>query len=135
MFFHSKQLRQVMQEKKLTTLILRRLQLVTALLLKFKKSSKVSASVLHKLFNDSIEKSDFPRNLKLADITPVYKKIDPLDKTNYRPVSVLTVVSKISERIMQKPINNFIISFLFPYLFGYRKCFNTEHALLTLVEN
>ena len=48
-----------------------------------KKSSKVSVSVLHKLFNDSIEKSDFPQNLKLADITPVYKKNDPLDKTNY----------------------------------------------------
>ena len=48
-----------------------------------KKSSKVSASVLHnKLFNNSIEKSDFPQNLKLADITPVYKKNDPLDKTN-----------------------------------------------------
>ena len=47
------------------------------------KSSKVSASVLHELFNDSIEKSDFPQNLKLADITPVYKKNDPLGKTNY----------------------------------------------------
>ena len=76
-----------------------------------KKSSKISASVLHKLFNDSIEKSDFPQNLKLADITPVYKKN------------------------MQKQINDFIISFLSPYLCGYRKGFNTQHALLTLVEN
>ena len=59
-----------------------------------KKSSKVSASVLHKLFNNSIEKSDFPQNLKLAYITPVYKKNNPLDKTNYRPASVLAVVSK-----------------------------------------
>ena len=58
----------------------------------FKKSSKVSASVLLKLFNDSIEKTDFPQNLKLADTTPVYKKNDPLDKTNYRPVSELPVV-------------------------------------------
>ena len=49
----------------------------------FQKSSKVSASVLHKLFNDSIENSDFPQNLKLADITPVYKKNDSLDKRNY----------------------------------------------------
>ena len=49
----------------------------------FKKFSKVSASVLRKLFNDSIEKGDFPQNLKLADITQVYKKNDPLDKTNY----------------------------------------------------
>ena len=58
----------------------------------FKKSSKVSASVLHKLFNDSTEKSYFPQNLKLADITPVCKKNDPLDKTNYRPISILPVV-------------------------------------------
>ena len=36
-----------------------------------KKFSKVSARVLHKLFNDSREKSEFPQNLKLADITPV----------------------------------------------------------------
>ena len=36
---------------------------------------------------------------------------------------------------MQKQINDFIISFLSPYLCGYRKGFNTQHALLTLVEN
>ena len=50
------------------------------------KSSKVSDSVLHKLFNDSIEKSDFPQNLKLADITPVYKKNEQIiDLLAYYP--------------------------------------------------
>ena len=68
-----------------------------------------------------IEKSDFSQNLKLADIKPVYKRNDPLDKANYGPVSVLTVVSKVSERIMQKQINEFIISFVSPYLCGFRK--------------
>ena len=58
----------------------------------FKKSSKVSAIVLHKLFNDSKEKSAFPQNLKLAHITPVYKKNDSLDQTSYRPISVLPVL-------------------------------------------
>ena len=100
----------------------------------FEKSSKISASALHKLFNDSIEKSDFPQNLKLADIAAVYKKNDTLDKTNYRPVNILPVVSKIFERIMQKQINDFVISFLSPYLCGYRKGFNTQHTLLTLIE-
>ena len=61
----------------------------------FKKSSNVSASVLHELLNDSIEKSDFPQNLKL-------EKNDPLDKANYRPVSTLPVALKFFERIMQK---------------------------------
>ena len=79
------------------------------------KSSKVLASVLHKLFNDSIEKSQFPQNLKLADLTPVYKKNDPLHQTNYQPISVLSVVSKMFRRIMQKQINDFIISFLSPH--------------------
>ena len=68
--------------------------------------------------------------MKLADITPVYKKNDPLDKTNYRPVSILPVVLKIFERIMHKQINDFIISFLSNYLCGYRKGFDTQHALL-----
>ena len=79
-----------------------------------KKSSKVSASVLHKLFNDSIEKSDFPQNLKLADITPVYKKNDPLGKTNYRPVSLLPVVSKIFERIMENKLTILLLVFFLP---------------------
>ena len=73
-----------------------------------KKSSKVSASVLHKLFNDPIEKRDFPQNLKLADITPVYNKNDALD-TNYRPVCVLPIVSKIFRKIMR---NKSMISLL-----------------------
>ena len=59
-----------------------------------KMSSRVSASILHKLFNDSIEKSELPQNLKLADIKSVYKENGPFNKTNYRPVSVLPLVSK-----------------------------------------
>ena len=51
-------------------------------------SSKVLASVLH------IEQSDFPQNLKLADITPVNKKNARLEKASYRPVSVLPLICK-----------------------------------------
>ena len=47
----------------------------------------------------------------------------------------MLVVSKIFERVMQIQINDFIISFLFPYLYGYTNGFNTQHALLTLVQN
>ena len=61
-------------------------------------------------------------------------KNDPVDKAKYSPVSVLLVVSKIFERIMQKEINDFIISFLSPCLCGYRKGFNNQQALLTLFE-
>ena len=62
-----------------------------------KISSEVSADTLNKLFNDMLKIGTFPDNLKLADITPVIKKKNPLHKVNYRPVSVLPSISKIFE--------------------------------------
>ena len=51
------------------------------------KSSKLSASALHKQFNDSIEKSEFPQNLDLADITHIYKNNDPSYKANCKRIT------------------------------------------------
>ena len=58
-----------------------------------KTSCKTSAEILHNLFNECLITGNFPDNLKLADITPVFKKKDPLNKENYRPVSVLPSIS------------------------------------------
>ena len=66
-----------------------------------KISSEATANILQKLLNDSLETGMFPDSLKLADITPVLKKKDPLNKTNYHPVNVLPIVSKLFEKIMQ----------------------------------
>ena len=72
--------------------------------------------------------------MKSADITPAHKKGGKTDKRNYRPVSVLPVVSKIFERIIQKQIGIYMEKTLCPYLCGYRKGFNVQHALLSLPE-
>ena len=77
----------------------------------------------------------FPDNMKLADITPVFKKKDPLKKENYRPASVLFAILKIFERLMQKQIVGYMKNLLSPYLCAYRKKFNTQQALLALIEN
>ena len=99
-----------------------------------KCSCDTSAESLHNLFNECLITGNFPDNLKLADITPVFKKKDPLNKENYRPVSVLPDISKIFEKLMQKQINDYISNFLSPYLCGYRKGFSTQLALLSLIE-
>ena len=99
-----------------------------------KISLEATANILQKLLNESIETGTFPDCLKLADITPVFKKKDPLNKTNYRPVSVLPTVSKLFEKITQKQGNGFISNCLSPYLRGYRKGYNTQQALLALIE-
>ena len=59
---------------------------------------------------------------------------NPLSKENYRPVSVLPIISKVFEKLMQNQINLHIKSFLSSYLCGYRKSFNSQHALISLIE-
>ena len=81
------------------------------------KVSKVGcntpAETLHNLFNKCLITSDFPDSLKLADITQVFIKKDPLNKLNYRPVSVLP---NNFEKLMQKQINGCINIFFISLL-------------------
>ena len=55
--------------------------------------------------------------MKLADITPVHKKDDTTNKSNYRPISGLPSGSKIFERIIQRQIGHYMETFLRPYLY------------------
>ena len=50
--------------------------------------------------NEAIRNNKFPDSLKLPDITPEFKKLDPSNKANYRPASVLPLLSKIFGRII-----------------------------------
>ena len=66
---------------------------------------------LQNLFNECLTTGNFPDNLKLAHINPVFKKKDPLNNENYKAVSVLPSISKIFEKLMQKQINGHVNSF------------------------
>ena len=66
----------------------------------FKISCNTSAETLLNLYNEYLITGNFPDNVKLAHITPVFKKKDPLNKENYRLVSVLPSISKIKEKLM-----------------------------------
>ena len=86
----------------------------------------VSGPILLNIWNEGILKDcTYPDKLKLADISPVYKKENPLLAKNYRPVSVLPTVTKIFERLMQSQLNEHINQFLSPSLCGYRTGFSS----------
>ena len=55
---------------------------------------------LTKIYNQVLEKNEWPRDWKRGEWTPVYKKDDPLDKVKYRPVPVLTSVDKVFEQML-----------------------------------
>ena len=81
-----------------------------------------------------IMQKNFPNELKLAVITPIYKKDNSTVTKNYRPVSLLPCFSECFQKIMQKQLFQYIAKFLSSFLKGYRKGFSTQTALLGLVE-
>ena len=99
-----------------------------------KENADICGPALHPIVNNAIHDCIFPDKLKLADIAPLHKKDDKTDKKNYRPISILPAVSKIFERIMQTQITSFINDNLYAYMSGYRKGYNTQYALMVLLE-
>ena len=60
-----------------------------------KENSDIFEKVLCSFINDSIKSSTFTSCLKETDVTPIHKKGEKDKKENYRPVSILPVLSKI----------------------------------------
>ena len=72
-------------------------------------------------FNDSVNSSKFPSSFKCANITPIFKKESRNHKTNYRPVSILPIVSKIFEKIMNNQLSTYFEKILSKFQCGFRK--------------
>ena len=70
------------------------------------ENNDIVSPFITNIYNDSLSNLDYPTLLKVADITPVHKKDDTTKKDNYRPVSILPVISKIFERIIFEQISS-----------------------------
>ena len=98
------------------------------------KNSEFCFSELTKCINEAFNENKFPDTLKLSDIVPVFKKLDPTDKTNFRPVIVLPLLSKVFEKIMYDQLYEYAEAFLNKLLCGFRKAHSTQHALFRLLQ-
>ena len=81
-----------------------------------------------------MKKYTFPSILKNANITPLFKKGHRGSKENYRPVSILPVISKIFEKLLCKQITIFIDPLPSKYQCGFRKGFIAQHCLPAMLE-
>ena len=68
--------------------------------IKILKESTFCFSQITNCINESLTNNKFPGTLKLSEITPAFKKLEPSDKANYRPVSILPLVSKVFKKLM-----------------------------------
>ncbi len=90
------------------------------------------AQPLTNIFNKSIALSQFPSEWKAARVIPVFKKGQRTMLDNYRPISILPVVSKLIERILYNQLSKYLEkeSILSEYQFGFRSSHSTTTTLL-----
>ena len=88
-------------------------------------------------FNLCLHSAVFPDLLKIAIIKPIYKSGSKEEFTNYRPISLLPILSKVLEKIIYKNISSFLESnnILTPFQFGFRKKHSTYMPLAKIYED
>ena len=91
-----------------------------------KQNSDYFAKYFYENINQCISKSIFPSDLKLPDATPVYKKKSKSYKDNYRPISILSNISKIYERCIYDQIQFFFDFLLCKYQCVFRGGYNAQ---------
>ena len=99
-----------------------------------KMRQQIIAKPLAYLINLSFSTGVFPDLLKIANIIPVLKKRDRQDYNNYRPISLISNLSKLIEKLAHKRLYNFLekYSLLFEKQYGFRVKISNNHALIDI---
>ena len=101
-----------------------------------KDSAAVVAKPLTRIINASLQQGKLPCAWKCARVIPLLKKGNALNMDNYRPISVLPVISKLLEREVHKQLTGYLREYkiLSPYQYGFRKLHSTEFATLAFAD-
>ena len=102
-----------------------------------KIACEIASPYISYLFNKCAYAGIYPTILKKAQVLPIHKKGSKLECSNYRPISLLSPLNKIFEKMLCKRINDYFERFqLFtPHQYGFRKNSYTSLAIYDLVEN
>ena len=102
-----------------------------------KDSAEVICQTLTLIFNRSLQQGIFPEDLKTAFVSPIFKDGDKADCSNYRPISVLSIVAKIFEKIVYNQLITYIDenNILSNNQFGFRKSHSTSTSMLDATNN
>ena len=101
-----------------------------------KEHAKAFFCPVKEMINSSFAEGTFPNILKTAQVCTVFKKGELDLRENYRPISLLSNLSKRFERAMHSRVYNFLESsgLIYDLQFGFRKKHSTSHALLSILD-
>ena len=86
------------------------------------------------IINASITSLTFPNDAKRAEISPLFKTNDNLSKNNYRPLSILTALSKILEGLICDQLSCYMNDIMSMHLSDYRKRYSCNNLLIKCIE-
>lgn len=94
------------------------------------------SEIIAVIINKSLEFGEFPSRLKISVVTPIFKKDNPLLIENYRPISLLSIFSKIIEKAVCNRINKFLTenNLLNSNQYGFREGRSTETAIVNFIQ-
>ena len=101
-----------------------------------KDAAKVLKIPITLIINLSISSHTVADDMKLAKVKPLFKKNDRLKPENYRPVSILSIASKLLEKAIYKQLEFFLVenNLLYEFQSGFRKSYSTDSCLIHLVD-
>ena len=101
---------------------------------KIKSHNDIFSYFKHHNFNNSLHSSIFSSELKKADVIHIHKKNSKFDIENYRPVSILPVLSKIYEKCIFDQMYSYFNQILSKHQCGFRQGHSSQHSLLLMVK-
>ena len=102
----------------------------------FKKFQHYLLQTVCNIINLSFTSGIFPECFKHATVIPIFKKGDPCELSNHRPIALLPYISKIFERCIHIRLTNYatVCNILTPNQFGFTRGKSTQDAIILLTE-
>ena len=102
-----------------------------------KQLNDIIASPLAELINKSFQSGIFPDIFKIAKVIPIFKSESRVLCNNYRPISLLSNISKLIEKLMYKQVYSFLEqqNCFYNAEFGFCLSLSTNNALISITEN
>ena len=100
-----------------------------------KKIKEGIVTPLNIIIKSSLQEGYFPSRMKMADVVPLFRSKNKSIKTNYRPISLLLMLSKVLEKVVYTCTYNFMenTSQIYDGQFGFRSKHSCENAIQNLV--